>query len=108
MRTTKAVTGELGLNILYGAQMNPLFETVLPLRNATKIFCRDEMYIVFTQYNLFSFRNHNISCSHSEILTYEPRHGISNNVVYATCKALDQPANTPSLIRAFASRLNIV
>ena len=36
--------------------------------------------------------------------TFEPRHEISNNVVYATSKASDQPANTRSLIRAFASR----
>ena len=38
--------------------------------------------------------------------TCEPRHKISNNVVCSTSKALDQPAHTPSLIRAFASRLN--
>ena len=39
---------------------------------------------------------------------YEPRHEISNNVVGATSKASDQPAHTRSLIRAFASRLNIL
>ena len=39
---------------------------------------------------------------------YEPRHEISNNVVCATSKASDQPAHTRSLIRAFASRLNIL
>ena len=33
---------------------------------------------------------------------------ISNNVVCATSKASDQPAHTRSLIRAFASRLNIL
>ena len=38
---------------------------------------------------------------------YGPRHEIYNNVVYATSKASDQPAHTRSLIRAFASRLNI-
>ena len=38
---------------------------------------------------------------------FEPRHEISNNVVCATSKASDQPAHTRSLIRAFASRLNI-
>ena len=38
----------------------------------------------------------------------EPWHGISNNVVCATSKASDQPAHTRSLIRAFASRLNIL
>ena len=40
-------------------------------------------------------------------LLLEPPHEISNNVVYATSKASDQPAQTRSLIRAFASRLNI-
>ena len=37
----------------------------------------------------------------------EPRHEISNNVVCGTSKSSDQPAHTSSLIRAFASRLNI-
>ena len=41
-------------------------------------------------------------------LIYEPRHEISNNVVCATSKGSDQPAHTRSLIRAFASRLNIL
>ena len=43
----------------------------------------------------------------SLVKTYEPGHEISNNVVYATSKDSDQPAHTRSLIRAFASRLNI-
>ena len=38
----------------------------------------------------------------------EPVHGISNNVVCATSKALDQPAHTCSLIRVFACHLNIL
>ena len=38
----------------------------------------------------------------------EPVHAISNNVVCATSKAPDQPAHTRSLVRAFASRLNIL
>ena len=38
----------------------------------------------------------------------EPRHEISNNVVCATSKVSDQPAQTRSLIRIFASRLNIL
>ena len=38
----------------------------------------------------------------------EPRHEISNNVVCATSKGSDQPAHTRSLIRAFASRLDIL
>ena len=39
---------------------------------------------------------------------YEPRHEISNSVVCATSKGSDQPAHTRSLIRAFASRLDIL
>ena len=35
---------------------------------------------------------------------FEPVHEISNNVVYASSKASDQPAQMRSLIRAFASR----
>ena len=41
-------------------------------------------------------------------LKFEPQHEISNNVVCATSKASDQPAHMRSLIRAFASRLNIL
>ena len=37
-----------------------------------------------------------------------PRHEISNNMVCATSKDSDQPAHTRSLIRAFASRWNIL
>ena len=37
----------------------------------------------------------------------ESWHEISNNVVCGTSKAPDQPAHMHSLIRAFASRLNI-
>ena len=36
------------------------------------------------------------------------KHDISNNVVCATSKASDQPTLTRILIRAFASRLNIL
>ena len=45
---------------------------------------------------------------HCGINRYEPRHDISNNVVCATSKGSDQPAHTRSLIRAYASRWNIV
>ena len=38
----------------------------------------------------------------------EPGHEISNNVVCETSKASDQPAHMHSLLRAFASRLNIL
>ena len=42
------------------------------------------------------------------LVIIEPQHEISNNVVCATIKALDQAAHMRSLIRAFASRLNIL
>ena len=41
-------------------------------------------------------------------LINESRREISKNVVYATRKASDQPVHSHSLIRAFASRLNIL
>ena len=41
-------------------------------------------------------------------IKYEPRHEISNIVECATSKGSDQPAHTRSLIRAFASRFNII
>ena len=42
----------------------------------------------------------------SEAMHIAPQHEISNNMVCATSKDLDQPEITRSLIRAFASRLN--
>ena len=39
---------------------------------------------------------------------YKLQHEISNNVVCATSKASDQPMRMHSLIRAFASPLNIL
>ena len=41
-------------------------------------------------------------------MMYGPVHEISNNVVCATSKALDQPAHMRSLIRAFACRMHIL
>ena len=41
-------------------------------------------------------------------ITIKPVHDIYKNVVCATSKASDQPAQTRSLIRAFASRLSIL
>ena len=38
----------------------------------------------------------------------EPVHEVTNIVLCATTKASDQPAHMPSLIRAFASRMNII
>ena len=45
---------------------------------------------------------------HARIKSFELQHEVSNNVGYATSKASDQPAHMHSLIRAFASRLNIL
>ena len=55
-----------------------------------------------------SRRHKHLSAALPEINHNELRHEISNNVVCATSKASDQPAHARSLIRAFASRLNIL
>ena len=57
--------------------------------------------------NIKSWFGSNVHAHLPEIRN-EPVHEISNNVVCATSKASDQPAHTRSLIRAFASRLNIL
>ena len=44
----------------------------------------------------------------SKYITYESQHNISNNVVCATSKGSDLPAQMRSPIRAFPSRLNIL
>ena len=44
----------------------------------------------------------------STYIINEPQHEVSNNVVYATSKASDQPVHTHSLIRAFSRHLNIL
>ena len=49
-----------------------------------------------------------INIKHEQPLIYEPRHEISNDSAYVTSNASDQPAHMRSLIRAFASRLNIL
>ena len=50
----------------------------------------------------YAFRNPSVTQTNIDIT--EPQHEISNNVIYATSKASDQPAHTRSLIRAFVSR----
>ena len=50
---------------------------------------------------------HNYSCNGISN-NIESRHEISNNVVCATSIGSDQPPHTRSLIRASASRLNIL
>ena len=57
----------------------------------------------------FSPENRSMAMLHGQAYTIiEPQHEISNNVVCATSKTSDQPAHMCSLIRAFASRLNIL
>ena len=79
---------------------------------------KDRKLVFKTDYPLMQVKSI-AECSNSGILsnsiklpfvfkTYEPRHEISNNVVFATSKGSDQPAHTGSLIRAFASCLNIL
>ena len=53
---------------------------------------------------VFKYNTQNSHCQNK----IEPVHEISNNVVFATSKASDQPAHTHSLIRAFAIRLSIL
>ena len=48
------------------------------------------------------------SNSQNESILIEPQHEISNNVVCATSIGSDQPAHKHSLIRAFASCLDIL
>ena len=50
----------------------------------------------------------NLYGNQSACITDEPVHEISNNVVCATSKASDQPAQARSLIGAFARRLSIL
>ena len=57
------------------------------------------LFLFCTKSTISFYMNHDI---------IEPRHEISNNVVCVTSKASDQPAHTRSLIKAFASRLNIL
>ena len=45
---------------------------------------------------------------YNEATANEPRHEISKNMACATSRALDRHVHTRSLIRAFASRLNIL
>ena len=56
------------------------------------------------QQNMFCLRNNNFLIFN----LYEPWHEISKNVVCASSKASNRPAHTHSLIRAFASCLNIL
>ena len=54
------------------------------------------------------YSNANGTDIRDRISIYGSRYEIPNNVVCSTSKASDQPAHTPSLIRVFASRLNML
>ena len=63
--------------------------------------------IRFTVRNLFNVKSLNKLVQEDGNII-EPVHKISNHVVFATSKVSDQPAQSRSLIRAFASRLSIL
>ena len=55
-----------------------------------------------------SVKQFGLSRSGATLTLNEPQHNFSYKVVCATSKASDQPVHTRSLIRAFASHLNII
>ena len=63
---------------------------------------------LLTEHHLEVLSLKGVCTGSSENWIIETQHEISNNVVCATSKASDQPAHTQSLIRAFASFLNIL
>ena len=67
----------------------------------------DQRYATTTDWRHIPQENTNW-CFYEFSNIYEAVHEISNNVVCATSKGSDQPAHTLSLIRAFASCLNIL
>ena len=78
-------------------------KTFLYVREACKYTDKGNYFATYRKNNIC------VSCVFNGFkYTNEPRHEISNNVVCATNKASDQPAHRRSLIRASASRLNIL
>ena len=65
-------------------------------------FSKQNQSILFSTIWLLIGKPHHI------YVTNKLWHEISNNVVYATSNGSDQPAHTHSLIKAFASALNIL
>ena len=76
-------------------------DEALRMQHFLRVFTVCQSAIENGLFFFFFFKNH-------VLIWYEPVHEIFNNVVCATSKALDQPAHMRSLIRAFASRLNIL
>ena len=94
-RRQKGLSWSKGLTILH---FNRLHVLHLHTWVKTKYFQTLEMQIL----------KFGVCPQNSNYFKFEPRHEISNNVVCATSKASDQPAHMRSLIRAFASHLNIL
>ena len=69
----------------------------------------NQVLCVLSSLAIFSVRKRKLAAllNLDSICNY-PRHEISNNVVCVNSKGSDQAARTHSLIRAFASRLNIL
>ena len=58
---------------------------------------------------VFPDHTHNLTTRTCNLIhVFEPRHEVSNNAVCTNSKVSDQHAHARSLIRAFASRLNIL
>ena len=91
------ITGETLVSICFCKKVSMVSVSLQELNNssaATSFVVTLHLYFT-VQFEGFSFK-------------IEPRHEISSNVVCATSKTSDQPAHICSLIRAFASRLNIL
>ena len=82
------------LSLLYSIT-NSNNQTFHQLIRESSVFCDDHPSSFFSRLKMI-------------LVKYEPVHEVSDNVVCATSKVLDQPAHTRSLIRAFASRLSIL
>ena len=71
-----------------------------------RVYRANRKKAIFNKHENNHFKSRNVNVT--EKMTFEPWHEISNNVVCATSKGSDQPAHTRSLMKAFASRLNIL
>ena len=75
--------------------------------------CRKDGYIQFPDFNGDGSVSSILMCPACDESTcgnifIDPVHEISNNVACAISKASDQPAHMHSLLRAFASPMNII
>ena len=91
-----------------------IFQELFVLEERTVPFNQEITHIKL-QWQLLN-PTHNLCDAHktelvfltNSMFTLEPQQEISNNMVCATSKGSDQPAHMGSLIRAIASRLNIL